>query len=88
MKVQLSKENSEFIIHTWGCNDICSKTIPDGVDSIYFQPNVFIQTHENRGTELFEEKHLSELSKEDLLVVLNHMINHFQIITPTPTYYG
>lgn len=77
MYVKFEKSISEFIINTWGCKDVNSETIPDGVDSIYFQPNVFIQTHENRGTEIFEEKHLSELPKEDLLEILHHIVSHY-----------
>lgn len=79
MNIRFSKEISDNIINTWGCKDVTSETEVDGFDSIYFCPMVYIQTPKNRGTETFDEKHLSELPKEDLLEILSYMIiNHFK----------
>ena len=74
MEIQFSKENSDFIKMTYGCKDVDSTSIPNGINCIYFQPTVFIQKAENYGTTIFEQKHLSQLPKEDVLEILRHII--------------
>lgn len=74
MVVQFTEQISEFIKNTYGCKDVSSETKIDWIDSIYFNPTVFIQSAENKGTNFFEEKHLSELPKEDVLEILRYMI--------------
>ena len=75
MKIKLTQEQTDFIVQTFGCkNGGNYNHITETFDSTYFQTMSFTQCAEDKGTCLFEMKHISELSKEDILSILSHIV--------------
>ncbi len=79
MKVKFDKATVDFIIKTFCCNDSSvGAEIEEGkYKSTYFATLVYIQNSDERESGIFDVKHISELDKEDLLVVLKHMITNY-----------
>ena len=74
MKIKLTQEQTDFIVQTFGCKDGNFNSETEKYDSTYFQTMAFTQCAEDKGTCLFEMKHISELSKEDILSILSYIV--------------
>lgn len=74
MKIKLTKEQTDFITQTFVCKDGNFNPETEKYDSTYFQTMAFVQCAEDKGTCLFEMKHISELSKDDVLSILSYII--------------
>jgi hypothetical protein len=76
MKIKLTQEQNDFIVQTFSCKDENSENgNRDEIDSTYFSNMVFIKVAEDKGTNFFEMKHISELPKETLLEILGYMLS-------------
>ena len=64
MKILLTKEQTNFIVQTFGCK------VSGNNESTYFQTMAFIQTVEDAGTCIFEMKNISKLPKEDFVDII------------------
>ena len=74
MKIKLTQEQTDFIVHTFGCKDGNFNADTKKYDSTYFQTNVYTQCAADKGTCFFEMKHISELRKEDIVTIFNHIL--------------
>lgn len=70
MKIKLKQEENDFIEQTFGCIDGNYDSKTDGYDSVYFMPLVYVKEANDRGTCIFEMKHITEVNKDDLLMIL------------------
>lgn len=77
MKIKFKKEEADFIRNQFCCNDSNIDDKTDVFKSTYFSTMVFIQNSDEKYNDIFEMKHISELEKEDILVILRHILTNY-----------